>query len=262
MFYPNELNVESLDNHHELDVVLQPWIEGETLTETIEKNIIPLDGWNRLALEIINAEWAHCDLSGDNIIVGNDGELSLIDFDNAYTPNLHANNNLGSRLFQSPMRRPSDFNARTDDFSILLISVALRALVHAPELRLKYPLNDGILIDGSRVFASDYKLLDEITELAIKRGDFVLYRMVRLLTRHTIYFDELPRLLRFAVEGCEANGDLELFCEDGAWGYCDPNSGEQIIAPLFDKAYSFRGDTAQVMVGGRWFTINRRCEVL
>ncbi len=268
-FLPKELCVESLGRRYRLDVVLRPWIEGITLREAVERTTTfksLSDEWSRLALEIVEAEWAHGDLSGDNIVVDAEGRMSLIDFDSSYCPALSglSNNNLGTKLFQSSRRSPADFNSRIDDFSIVLITVALRALAHDAELLGRYPLPDGLLLDGSQIRPqAEYRPLQRIMELAIERGDFLLYRLSRMLGEGAVYYEALPRLLRFAVDGGRlSEGLVESFCEDGLWGYCCVESGEQVIPPLFDKAYRFRGGVAEVVLCGRRFVINRCGEVL
>jgi len=79
---------------------------------------------------------AHGDLQHGNIMVDDQGELKLVDYDGMYVPALHGAPPLeiGHPNYQPPQRSPKDFSDRHDDFSFAVISLSLRALANEPNL--------------------------------------------------------------------------------------------------------------------------------
>jgi len=79
---------------------------------------------------------AHGDLQHGNIMVDDQGELKLVDYDGMYVPALHGAPPLeiGHPNYQPPQRSPKDFSDRLDDFSFVVISLSLRALANEPNL--------------------------------------------------------------------------------------------------------------------------------
>jgi len=79
---------------------------------------------------------AHGDLQHGNIMVDDQGELKLVDYDGMYVPALHGVPPLeiGHPNYQPPQRSPKDFGDRLDDFSFAVISLSLRALANEPNL--------------------------------------------------------------------------------------------------------------------------------
>ncbi len=131
-------------------LILMDWVEGETLfkwarARSLEGNhrmlALAADRWVDLVRELGDASIAHGDLQHANIMVTNAGQLKLVDYDGMCVPTLVGRRNLeiGVVPYQHPSR-----NARTllsldlDNFSALLIYVALRALAADPQLWTKY----------------------------------------------------------------------------------------------------------------------------
>ena len=79
---------------------------------------------------------AHGDLQHGNIMVDDEGELKLVDYDGMYVPALHGAPPLeiGHPNYQPPQRSPKDFSDRLDDFAFAVISLSLRALANEPNL--------------------------------------------------------------------------------------------------------------------------------
>ena len=79
---------------------------------------------------------AHGDLQHGNIMVDDQGELKLVDYDGMYVPALRGAPPLeiGHPNYQPPQRSPKDFSDRLDDFSFAVISLSLRALANEPNL--------------------------------------------------------------------------------------------------------------------------------
>ncbi len=265
-YLPGELNVGGFFQPKYIDVVLCDWIEGRSLAQEVEScNIEEIRelafAFDRLALSLIDADWAHGDLSPDNIIVGDDGELHLIDLDARYTPELEGceSSELGTRAYQSKLRTSRDFHLRIDDFSIVIISASLHALSLEPNLRDEFPFLDGVLINGERVADERYEVMNRVLELFARSGYFRQYRALKSLRLNRLVIDVLPDLLRV---NDILSDTLELFIVWGVCGYCDSESGEVIIPPLFDEAFEFRGDYALVRLLKWWFYIDKSGRVV
>jgi len=122
------------------------WVPGITLFEWVRDRSregyaealgIAADVWLHLVRELLEQEVVHGDLSHGNVMVSPEGHFKLVDYDCMCVPSLTGRRNLETGLppYQHPGR-----NANTilfpglDNFSSLLIYVALRALAAAPHL--------------------------------------------------------------------------------------------------------------------------------
>ena len=186
-----------------VDVVVDEWIEGESLTTRIERASREEDhtelkrlaeAFDHLALGLIAAEWAHGDLKPDNIIVDSEGALHLIDWDTKYLPEFRgeASPELGTSSFQHPSRRAEDFDSTLDDYPVALISTALHALRIEPQL-LKEGYADGLLFCPARI--QNDVLLDKVLALFEHRGWAAQYRLAELLRSPLLHLERIGELL-------------------------------------------------------------------
>lgn len=126
------------------------WVPGITLFEWArdrsregyaEALTIAADVWLHLVRELSEHQIVHGDLSHGNVLVSPEGHFKLVDYDCMCVPSLIGRRNLETGLppYQHPAR-----NADTvlfpglDNFSSLVIYVALRALAAAPHLWITY----------------------------------------------------------------------------------------------------------------------------
>ncbi len=166
-------------------VVKMAWAEGSTLGAFIEDNYA--DGatiralWSSfrdLARFLADRDIAHGDLENGNVVVRNDGSLTLIDYDGMYVPemSLGNGNELGHAHFQHPGRTPDNFGPRIDDFSFILIDLSLDAVARDPSLYEKFCNGDNILFQKSDFedpgSSPLFRELRRIPPLADKVDDF------------------------------------------------------------------------------------------
>lgn len=93
-YLEKELFVNTIqENDTEFPVLLMDWVEGFTLDKYIRNNIhdqykLALIAYQfcRMASWLLSQEFAHSDLKSDNIIVYEDGQLVLVDYDGMYVP--------------------------------------------------------------------------------------------------------------------------------------------------------------------------------
>lgn len=136
-------------------MILMDWVQGETMfrwvrARSLEGNVAALSTaaqrWVELVRELAQACLAHGDLQHGNVMVTEAGELKLVDYDCMCVPALVGRRNLevGVEPYQHPGRNEATLlSLDLDNFSALVIYVALRALAAVPQLWQKYVEQTG-----------------------------------------------------------------------------------------------------------------------
>ncbi len=139
-----------------LCIAIMPWIEGNTLGALINKYCLQNDTI-KIATLTANfddmAEWllqqpiAHGDLKHNNILVTDNNQLILVDYDGMYLPEFAGEiaPELGTPEYQHPLRNNKFYNNSIDDFSILLISLSLHILHQQPNIYQQYNNGENII---------------------------------------------------------------------------------------------------------------------
>lgn len=120
-------------------IVKMAWASGATLGSFLEDNLRNASALGRLAdavaqlgIYLQTEGIAHGDLSADNIMVSRDGSsVQLIDYDGMFVDGIRdlGSSELGNINFQHPQRKSlNPFDATLDRFSLISLSLALRAL--------------------------------------------------------------------------------------------------------------------------------------
>ena len=158
-YYDHELFVDTnSSDDSEFPVLLMDWVEGITLDRYIHKNInhtyaLEMLAYNfsRLAMWLLPQPFAHGDLKPDNILVHNDGSLTLVDYDGMFVPAMQGQKSreLGSPDFRHPLRTEDDFNEHIDDFPAISILLSLRLIASDPSLLDTYGASDRLLFSES-----------------------------------------------------------------------------------------------------------------
>lgn len=231
------------------DVVVDRWVEGQTLHERIaaadRAEFARLaEAFDRLAAAMTADDCAHGDLKPENIVVRPDGTLRLIDFDASFLPAFTGTESpeLGTAAFQHPARTTADFDARLDDFPAALISTALHALACDPTLRERYDTQDTLLIDPHRL--PDDEALREILALFERQGMALSYRIARLLLSPGYRLPGLPELFARAVRTGTAYGAAH------AAAARPQNRSQKAPCTAHDERNSRSGGDGAVGVGG------------
>jgi hypothetical protein len=138
-FQPNGITTES----GTYPIVRMDWVEGPTLAAYVAERRHDADALlelrfalRRLAMHLRTKGVAHGDIQPSNLIVQDDGNLRLIDYDGLFVPELAplCSAELGQRNFQHPGRQSRHFDTSLDVFSFAVIDLALRALSVRPDL--------------------------------------------------------------------------------------------------------------------------------
>ena len=131
-------------------MIIMEWVQGETLfnwlrARSMEGNReaigLAADRWLEAVQELNDNSIAHGDLQHANIMVTSEGHIKLVDYDGMCVPPLVGRRNLevGVEPYQHPNRGAGTLlSLDLDNFSALMIYVALRSLSIQPGLWPKY----------------------------------------------------------------------------------------------------------------------------
>ena len=149
-YFTNALYIEnefSVGNNNTTDtklpVLFMDWVEGDTMTMYVTKHYKDKQLMSKLCENFLSmASWlriqnfAHGDITPDNIIVKTDGSLALVDYDCMYVPAMNGQKspNLGTSSFRHPRRTIDDFDRTIDVFALSSIAVSLKAIALKPSI--------------------------------------------------------------------------------------------------------------------------------
>jgi len=131
-------------------MILMDWVSGDTLFKWARNQCLKgstaalartAERWVELVNELAEVSMAHGDLQHANVMVTGAGELKLVDYDCMCVPALVGRRNLevGVEPYQHPGRNESTLlSLDLDNFSALVVYVALRALAATPQLWQKH----------------------------------------------------------------------------------------------------------------------------
>ena len=220
--YLGELGIYSIDGRMEyIDIVLLPWVEGKPLDSIIGNNCETYPtlsrAFDKMALELLESEYAHGDLKPDNIIVGDDMHLSLIDLDAMWRPEFanELSAEIGTMAYRHPKRTHNYFKKSIDDYPIALISTMLAALALDKSLELRLDSNNTLLSPEECVYGND-ATLSEIIALFERDNDMPHKQIAESLRSQSPMIYGLHKLLYIAVNGSSI-------------GYRPPKHEEQAI---------------------------------
>lgn len=125
-------------------IVLMDWIDAKPLKSYIEEHLNEphlilclADNFMKMVQELHQHNLAHGDLQHGNIMVKDDGELVLVDYDSMYVPALkgYKDDIKGLEGYQHEARWSNDYmTPKADYFSELVIYTSLKALARFPSL--------------------------------------------------------------------------------------------------------------------------------
>lgn len=121
------------------DVLVDDWVEGTPLDIAIRDSEVDIwalsRAFDRMALGMLEANWAHGDIKPENIICKADGSQQLIDLDAMWHEGLSVIDcdELGTPEFNHPRRPNMPLSKHIDDYAIALVSTILAATALDPE---------------------------------------------------------------------------------------------------------------------------------
>ena len=292
-YYENELFVDTdSSDEDEFPILLMDWVEGKTLDVYIKENInnqfalgMLAYQFNKMAAWLITQPFAHGDLKPDNIIMKEDGQLVLVDYDGIYVPAMKGQKarEIGSPGFRHPSRAVDVFDEHIDDFSIASIALALKAIALKPGLWNEYGGNDRLLfsekdfldLSHSKVIATlqplmtdkefstlygifmiawaksdlshiSYKLLD----IEKKQKDAVHIAVLRYLkAKKNVYNEEYESAYRI-FEALSQTSDSKRETIEGIQNVCGKVLGENGLGYMYAKGLYVKQDFSKAVY---WF---------
>ena len=151
-------------------IVMMQWADGESLDSYLKTRVkeaavmgATAAAWRGLVGSLRGAYMAHGDLQHGNVVVGNNGQMHLVDYDSMFIANMAGEESpeVGHPNYQHPERNKKDFNTGIDNFSALAIYISLRALATEPGL---WSFNTGENLILSR---KDYLAVTNGTQSAV-----------------------------------------------------------------------------------------------
>ena len=129
------------------------WVDGKTIKDYLCEHRTQTEVIKKLANDFLEMcsklhqnKIAHGDLQHGNILIDNNGNIYLIDYDSVYLPSLQGEKDIITGLpdYQHPARRSNkSVSEKLDYFSELVIYLSIRAIVEAPSLIDKYKVKDA-----------------------------------------------------------------------------------------------------------------------
>ncbi len=134
-----------LVNGELVDTIRMEWVHGDLLKEYIEKNLNDKAKIEKLAVNFLKMcedlhehKISHGDLQHGNILIDNQGNIRLIDYDSVCVPSIEREDELvtGLKGFQHPSRFTGNTKTslKADYFSEFVIYLSLVALSQKPQL--------------------------------------------------------------------------------------------------------------------------------
>ena len=183
------------------------WVTGSPLNKYV------YDHLNDSALRRLTARWrgtngtlrglriAHNDLQHGNVMVQDDGNIRLVDYDGIFLPQFIGDPSpeMGHRNFQHPLRSVQNYDAQVDNFPSLVIYLSLRALVSEPDLWEEFNDDENLLFNKN-----DYA----------DAGNSQCFMRLKG-SRDPVVADLATRLEEFCALPLEQVPDLESILQDG-----------------------------------------------
>ncbi len=157
-YLDKELFVDSDCEQDEFPVLKMDWVEGVTMEQYIADHYRDSESMSmlcyrfcKLAVWLRSQPFAHGDLKPDNIIVREDGTLTLVDYDGMFVPAMKGQKSptMGTKDFSHPLRTVDDFDETIDDFALSVIALSLKAITLRPSLLDEYGASDRLLFSAA-----------------------------------------------------------------------------------------------------------------
>jgi len=137
-----------------------------------------------LAAALLDAPWAHGDFKPENIIVGADGTMKLIDYDALWFPGMTATEGreIGTPGYQHPSRDHTHAGKQIDHYPIALIASSLHLLARDPQLYARRGVDESVLFDPEAILARRAPLYEQCLAQARSTDDQFGTRLLELLS--------------------------------------------------------------------------------
>jgi len=136
-----------------VDTIRMEWLDGILLKDYIEKHLSSpsvlgslADSFMSMCQDLRDNQISHGDLQEGNILVEENGDIKLVDYDSVCVPEIEGQKELvtGLKGYQHPSRfKGGKTSLKADYFSELIIYLSLLGIAEKPELWGKYQVKDS-----------------------------------------------------------------------------------------------------------------------
>ena len=230
-----------VDGKH-VDIIRMEWLEGDLLKKYIEKNktnqnkLLNLTNCFFTMFESLHEHAiSHGDLQHGNILIDQQGNIRLLDYDSICIPEIEGKEEFvtGLRGYQhhSRMRNVTKTSLKADYFSELIIYLSLYAISLAPYLWDKYKVKDTEVLlfnDDDFINLEQSVIYKELTKINSKKIN-ILLNILSIFLKKQSYLELSPFMnhqnftsIKHDVESvspCDNkfNGYGELYFNEGQW---------------------------------------------
>lgn len=251
-YYPEELGVKTFGGTVTyIDVVLTPWVEGRPLDALIgdpNADYATLSReFDKLAYATLASPNAHGDVKPENIIVGSNGVMTLIDLDAQWQPGFGYSTagECGTMQYRHPSRSLNYADKSIDDYPLSLISTALAALALDSGRMSRYINIDKTLFCPERCITKNDEALNEALAIFCEHRDVIHYIIAEGLMSPFPVVYRICDLFKYATRPYSRiipDGAQEKLFE-GNMGFTI--NGEWIIPPLFKRFVKCNNNTIE-----------------
>ena len=131
------------------------WVEGSRLDKFVEDNLSWPDKIREVCDQLLKVNHdmktlfiAHNDLQHGNLMVQEDGNIRLVDYDGFFLPQFQGQPSpeLGHAQYQHPLRKADDYGEYVDNFPALVLYLSLMALSADPGLWQRFYTQDNLIL--------------------------------------------------------------------------------------------------------------------
>ncbi len=254
---------------NQFPVLIMDWVEGETLAHKIHRAAVSHQhnqleqlsaNFDKMALWLLSQEFAHGDIKPDNIIVHNNGNMVLVDYDGIYLPQMQGEcqREVGTIGFQHPRREEMVFSKEIDQYSIAIISLSLRVLAQYPQFYAQYRCSGGIIFSPEKIMNNEDQCYN-----SMRSSTFAEHPLYKSLCSDSPTIEGLAKMIsngslepRIIVQPSVVTPPkLEVYKDAGKYGFTDQN-GIPAVKAKYDAVSSFSENSVVVKSGDRWGAID------
>lgn len=229
--------------------VLMPWVPGVTLSTFVDDAVEDGDSailqrlaaaWAAQAVTLPQSRIIHADLQHGNIMIDDQLQIRLIDYDSTWVPGLSQSlSEVGHPNYQHPERSElHEVSATTDVFAAFLIYTSLRAVAADPTLWDKFHNGENLIfnqtdfVEAGRRGGAAWEALSRSPDPDVARLGETLLTMCR------VRMSALPDLAQLLHRGIAAIDTTQVYVPDRAgresgaeWWHVGDGADQEEIKP-------------------------------